>query len=167
MVRRGYTILELLITIVILTAIYSCLVFNFSKSDDTVKLNNGVSNIQTLFLFSKSHALNTGKKVKILFPETESGDTGEALREKYPNETVVVLVDDKPLESVRVYLDIINSSVNIESANNSETIFYPDGMNDTVVITVSSVSEEDVRKIEISSNDFSTKTKETSAQYSK
>jgi prepilin-type N-terminal cleavage/methylation domain-containing protein len=162
--NRGYTLLELLITTVILVAVSACLVFNFSKSNENSKLNEGVSNIQTLFLFSKAHSQNTGKQVKIIFPESESGDVGESLREKYPNETVVVLVDNKPLESVKIYVDIINEYVNVESSNNSEVTFYPDGMSSDMVVTVSSTSDEDLRKVEISITDFTTKVKESSTQ---
>lgn len=162
--NRGYTLLELLITTVILAAVSYCLMFNFSKSNENSKLNEGVSNIQTLFLFSKSYAQNTGKQVKIIFPESESGDVGESLREKYPNETVVVLVDNKPLESVKFYVDIINEYVNVESSNNPEVIFYPDGMSSDMVVTVSSTSDEDLRKVEISITDFTTKVKESATQ---
>ena len=162
--NRGYTLLELLITTVILVTVSACLVFNFSKSNDDAKLNEGVSNIQTLFLFSKAHSLNTGKQVKIIFPEAESGDVGEFLREKYPGETVVVLVDDNPLQSVKHYVDIINESINVETSSNSELIFYPDGMNDDLVVTIGSTSNEDFRKVEISINGFTTKVKEPLAQ---
>lgn len=162
--NRGYSLIELLVTTAVLVMISFCLIFNFSKSDTHSRLNEGVSNIQTLFLFSRAHSLNTGKQVRILFPEAESGDEGESLREKYPNKTVVVLVDDKPLEIVKVYVDIINEYVNIESANTTEIIFYPDGVNDIGVITVGSTSTEDARKVEISVTYFSTKIKDSTIQ---
>lgn len=162
--KKGYSLIELLVTTSILLVVSFCFIFNFSKQDGSTRLETGVSNIQTLFLFSKAHSLNTGKQVKILFPVAETGDVGEALREKYPNETVVVLVDDKPLDIVRIYVDTINESVNIESANNTEVNFYPDGSNDNAVMTVGSTSTEDVRKIEISLTDFNTKVKESTAQ---
>lgn len=162
--NRGYTLLELLIATVILVIVSTCLVFNFSKSKENSKLNEGVSNIQTLFLFSKAHSLNTGKQVRIIFPESESGDTGESLRAKYPNETVVVLVDDKPLDTVKFYVDAINECVNVESSNNSEVVFYPDGMNEGIIVIVGSTSEEDNRKVEITVNDFTTKIKESTVQ---
>lgn len=160
--RRGYTLLELLIAVSMLITISACLVFNFSSTQDKMLLDEGVINIQTLVRFSKAHSMNTGKTVKIVFPETELGDDGEAFRQQYPNNTVVVLSDGEPLETTRYYVDIINKSVHIESSSNSQIVFYPDGSNEDVVVTVSSVSDEDRRKFEISIKEFSVKVREPS-----
>jgi hypothetical protein len=126
-------------------------------------LDDGVTNIQTLIIFSRAHSINTGKSVKIIFPDAELGDDGESLRQKYPNDTIVVMVDGEPLESTKYYVDLINSSVRVESSTCNEIVFYPDGMNENLVMTVASVSDEDPRKIEISVNSFTTKLKESSS----
>lgn len=161
--RRGFTLLELLVTVSLLIMISACVVFNFSSAEDRMLLDDGVTNIQTLIRFSRAHSINTGKTVKILFPDSELGDEGETLRQKYPNDTVVVLVDDEPLDSTKYYVDAINNSVRVETTTKNEIIFYPDGMNEDIVMTVGSVSEEDPRKIEISVTSFTTKLKESSS----
>jgi len=159
--RRGFTFLEILLTVTLLVILTSCIAFNFVTVKDKALLDDGVINIQTLIRFSKSHSEIVGKPVKILFPEAELGDEGESLRQKYPNDTIVVLVDGEPLETVKYYVESINNSVHVESSTHNEIIFYPDGMNQSCLITVGSVSVDDPRKLEISINAFTTKIKDS------
>lgn len=161
-IKNGFTLLEVLIVMTLLSIVFSYLIFNFSHSKDNSFLTEGSLEIKTLMIFSKSYAKNNGKTVCVIFPESQLGDEGENLKEKYPNCTVVVLVDDKPLEPAKYYLDIINNSVHVESSSDPQITFYPDGsVEKEVSMTVTSISEEDSREVNISVNDFSVKIKES------
>lgn len=152
--------MEVLITITLITALMSCLILNTSNKNSF--LDEGVVNIETIVRFSKSHSTVTGKPIKLIFPETRMGDEGESLSQTYSNSTLVVLMDDKPIQTLQYYIDLINDSVRIESSTKSEIILYPDGNHETFILTVSSTKEEDNRKIEIYVGELTIKTKEES-----
>jgi len=157
--NRGYTLIELLLVTVFILVISSLVILNFSKSYNESRLNDGVTNIETLLRFSKAKAQNSGKVVKVLFPTSVSGDAGESIREKYHNKNVVVTVDESVDETVDIYVDIINENVIVDSSESFETVFWPNGDVDNNKITVSSVEIEDNRRYEISITPFSIKTK--------
>lgn len=152
--------MEVLITITLLTVLVSCLILNTSNKNS--RLDEGVVNIETIIRFSKSHSTITGKPIKLIFPESQSGDEGDALSQVYSNSTLAVLMDDRPIPTLQYYIDMINDSVNIELSTKSEIILYPDGDNETFVLKVSSTEEMDVRKFEIRVGEFSIKSKEES-----
>lgn len=85
--RGGFTLLELLLTLVLLMALLGATVFSFSSLQRRASLDEGVERIQTLFRFARAHAAASGRVVELTF-HTEpsdlvpgetgaSGDTGE------------------------------------------------------------------------------------------
>ena len=77
--RRGYTLLELLLSVVLVLGLIGAVVFNFSSVSRQTSLDEGATQVEALFRFARAHAASTGKQVRVLFPEAESGDNAELL----------------------------------------------------------------------------------------
>lgn len=104
--RLGYTLVELLLTIVIVLGLLGAVVFNFSSVNRTARLDEGATQVEALFRFARAHAASTGKQVRILFPEAESGDNAELLAAEAPGATVRVTSELDPIGAPGVFTDL-------------------------------------------------------------
>jgi type II secretory pathway pseudopilin PulG len=104
--RPGYTLVELLLAIVLVLALLGAVVFNFSSVNRTAQLDEGATQVEALFRFARAHAASTGKQVRILFPEAESGDNAELLAAEAPGATVRVTSELDPIGAPGVFTDV-------------------------------------------------------------
>lgn len=104
--RSGYTLVELLLAIVLVLALLGAVVFNFSSVNRTAQLDEGATQVEALFRFARAHAASTGKQVRILFPEAESGDNAELLAAEAPGATVRVTSELDPIGAPGVFTDV-------------------------------------------------------------
>lgn len=104
--RRGYTLLELLLAVVLVLGLLGAVVFNFSSFNRTAQLDEGATQVEALFRFARAHAANTGKQVRILFPEAEAGDNAEQLQAEAPGATVRVTSELDPIGAPGVFTDL-------------------------------------------------------------
>jgi type II secretory pathway pseudopilin PulG len=104
--RHAYTLTELLLTVVLVLGLLSAVVFNFSSGNRTAPLDEGVTQVEALFRFARAHAASTGKQVRILFPEAESGDNAELLAAEAPGATVRVTTELDPIGAPGVFTDV-------------------------------------------------------------
>ena len=66
---RGFTLVELLLTVVLLLLLASAAVLSFSTLLSGSELEEGGAQMEGLMRFARAHAANTGKKVQLLFEE--------------------------------------------------------------------------------------------------
>jgi len=104
--RPGYTLLELLLAVVLALGLLGAVVFNFSSFNRTARLDEGATQVEALFRFARAHAASTGKQVRILFPEAESGDNAELLAAEAPGATVRVTSELDPIGAPGVFTDV-------------------------------------------------------------
>lgn len=104
--RHGYTLVELLLAIVLVLALLGAVVFNFSSFNRTARLDEGATQVEALFRFARAHAASSGKQVRILFPEAESGDNAELLAAEVPGATVRVTSELDPIGAPGVFTDV-------------------------------------------------------------
>ena len=104
--RHGYTLTELLLAIVIVLGLVGAVVFNFSTVGRTAALDEGTTQVEALFRFARAHAASSGKQVRILFPEAETGDNAEVLAAEAPGATVRVICELDPLGAPGVFTDL-------------------------------------------------------------
>ncbi len=104
--RLGYTLVELLLAVVLVLALLSAVVFNFSSGNRKAQLDEGATQVEALFRFARAHAASTGKQVRILFPEAESGDNAELLAAEAPGATVRVTSELDPIGAPGVFTDV-------------------------------------------------------------
>jgi hypothetical protein len=133
---------------------FSCLILNLSNKSNEGLLDNGFKNLQTTLRILKSQSIISGKTLKIIFLETFDGDEGESIREKYPNKTVVALMDDIPIDSLDYYINNINESIHVEYSSRPEVSFYPDGTSDVFNLVVISKSDLDKRRLRLEIGEF-------------
>ncbi len=67
--RRAFTLIELLLTVVIMLLLLGAAVFNFSSLQRNVALDEGCVQLEALLRFARSHAIGTGRTVQLVFPE--------------------------------------------------------------------------------------------------
>ncbi len=104
--KHGYTLVELLLAVVLVLGLLSAVVFNFSSGNRNAQLDEGATQVEALFRFARAHAASTGKQVRILFPEAESGDNAELLAAEAPGATVRVTCELDPIGSPGVFTDV-------------------------------------------------------------
>lgn len=104
--KHGYTLVELLLAIVLVLALLGAVVFNFSSVNRNASLDEGATQVEALFRFARAHAASTGKQVRILFPEAESGDNAELLAAEAPGATVRVTSELDPIGAPGVFTDV-------------------------------------------------------------
>ena len=104
--RRGYTLLELLLSVVLVLGLIGAVVFNFSSVNQQASLDEGATQVEALFRFARAHAASTGKQVRVLFPEAESGDNAELLAAEAPGATVRVTCELDPIGAPGVFTDV-------------------------------------------------------------
>ena len=103
---RGFTLIEQLLTVVLVLLLLGAVVYNFSTAANGARLDEGAMQMESLFRFARAHAESTGKQVRILFPEAESGDNAETLVAEAPGTTVRVMWEADPVGAPGVFLDL-------------------------------------------------------------
>src|SRR5687768_10309322 len=69
---RGFTLVELLLTVVLLMLLASAAVISFSSLLSGSELEEGAAQMEGLMRYARAHAANTGKKVQLVFEEQTS-----------------------------------------------------------------------------------------------
>jgi len=104
--HSGYTLTELLLSVVLVLGLLGAVVFNFSSGTRTAQLDEGVTQVEAMFRFARAHAASTGKQVRVFFPEAESGDNAELLAAETPGATVRVTCELDPIGAPGVFTDV-------------------------------------------------------------
>jgi prepilin-type N-terminal cleavage/methylation domain-containing protein len=174
-VRAGFTLVELLLAVVLVLLLLGAMVFNFATLRRGVDLEEGASQLESLFRFARAHAAANGRTVQIIFEE----DVGDGSVVSFGNLDVVWEPDPlgapgqferlpEAIEFVRGITELVSvekvrsidppgwstSSSNEETTNApNETLslppvtFYPDGSSDSTEIILASRDAEDQRRL--------------------
>lgn len=119
---RGYTLLELLLTVTLVLLLLGAVVFNFSSFNRTARLDEGATQVEALFRFARAHAANTGKQVRIQFPEAETGDNAELVQAEAPGTTVRVTWETDPVGAPGVFQDLPAAANYVQSISDLVSI---------------------------------------------
>ncbi len=111
----GFTLIELLLTVSLVLMLLGAVVYNFSSAGNGARLNEGAGQVEALFRFARAHAESTGKQVRILFPEAESGDSAEMLAAEAPGATVRVTWEADPVGAPGVFEDLSEAATYVRS----------------------------------------------------
>ena len=127
--RHGFTLIEQLLTVVLVLLLLGAVVYNFSSATNGARLDEGATQVESLFRFARAHAESTGKQVRILFPEAESGDNAELLAAETPGSTVRVMWEADPAGAPGVFLDLPEAAGYVQSISDLVSIqqVQPDG----------------------------------------
>jgi type II secretory pathway pseudopilin PulG len=71
--RAGFSLIELLLTIVLLMMLVGASIYSLSSLRVGSDLNEGVERLETLFRYARAHAANSGRQVRIVFPSSVDG----------------------------------------------------------------------------------------------
>lgn len=163
---RGFTLVELLLTVVLLLLLAGAAIISFSTLLSGSELEEGGAQMEGLMRFARAQAANTGKKVQLVFEE----QTGDGLT--VPLGNVRALWEADPLglpgqmselpEAVTM-VRAVNDLVQVEDVFSVEhpeaapeeqerlsfapITFYPDGSSDSSEIILSSRAPEELRRV--------------------
>ncbi len=173
---RGFTLLEMLLTMALLLALLGAVVFNFGSLQRGADLEEGGRQFQALVRFAGSQAANSGRTIQFRFGE-EAGTTNAT---EDPSETanhLRMVWEVDPVGQPGVFVDVAEAGPMLEQvrervrvaevkapgrpANQStnemslEAVpagfapvsFFPDGSSDTVDIILASQNREDYRRL--------------------
>ena len=112
---HGFTLIEQILTIVLMVLLFGAVVYNFSSFHRAAGLDEGVTQVEALFRFARAHAASTGKQVRIMFPEAETGDNAELLAAEAPGVTVRVMWEADPVGAPGVFQDLPAAARYVES----------------------------------------------------
>lgn len=113
--RAGFTLIEQLLTVVLVLLLLGAVVYNFSTAANGARLDEGATQMESLFRFARAHAESSGKQVRILFPEAESGDNAELLAAEAPGTTVRVTWEADPVGAPGVFQDLPEAASYVQS----------------------------------------------------
>jgi len=165
---RGFTLVELLLTVVLLMLLAGAAVISFSTLLAGSELEEGGAQMEGLMRFARAHAANTGKKVQLVFEE----QTADGLTVPLGNVRVVWESDPlsfpgqmAELNEAALMVQSVNNLVQVEDALPTENpeapedeqeqlsfapvTFYPDGSSDSAEIILSSRAPEELRSVSI------------------
>ena len=120
--RCGFTLIEQLLTVVLVLLLLGAVVYNFSSATTGARLDEGATQVEALFRFARAHAESTGKQVRILFPEAESGDNAELLSAESPGTTVRVMWEADPVGAPGVFQDLPEAASYVQSISDLVSI---------------------------------------------
>jgi len=165
---RGFTLVELLLTLVLLLLLASAAVISFSTLLSSSELEEGATQMEGMMRFARAHALNTGKKVQLVFEEqTSDGMTAplgnvrvvwEADPLRFPGQMTelgeaTVMVQNVnslvQIEDVRAIGEDDGAPVEQDEFSFAPVTFYPDGSSESTEIILSSRAQEETRRISI------------------
>lgn len=175
-VERGFTLTELLLSVVILLMLVGAAVFSFSSLQRDAQLDEGIVRIETLIRLARAHAANSGRQVQVVFtPQEEAASTGNVVQVVWEPEPLAKPGEFVVLPQASSAADSVNELVLIEtpkqpepedgqSVNPTEVMpagealepttptaisFYPDGSSDAAEIIVTSRNGEDLRRVSL------------------
>ena len=120
--RCGFTLIEQLLTVVLVLLLLGAVVYNFSSATKGARLDEGATQVESLFRFARAHAESTGRQVRILFPEAESGDNAELLSAETPGTTVRVMWEADPVGAPGVFQDLPEAASYVQSISDLVSI---------------------------------------------
>lgn len=165
---RGFTLVELLLTVVLLLLLASAAMISFSNLLSGSELEEGAAQMEGLMRFARAHAANTGKKVQLVFEEqTSDGMT-------VPLGNVRVLWEADPLRFPGQMTELFEAAPMAQNVNNLVQVedahligeadlpaeeqqqlsfvpitFYPDGSSESAEIIVASRAPDELRRVSI------------------
>ncbi|MEQ2005792.1 MAG: GspH/FimT family pseudopilin [Limisphaerales bacterium] len=120
--RHGFTLVEQLLTVTLVLLLLGAVVYNFASFNRGAQLDEGATQVEALFRFARAHAANTGKQVRIQFPEAETGDSAEALQAEAPGATVRVTWEANPVGAPGVFQDLSEAASYVQSISDLVSI---------------------------------------------
>lgn len=176
---HAFTLIELLLTVVLIMLLAGALVVNFSAMQSTTQLDESAEQLESVLRFSRAHATSTGCKVRLTFEELVSEDLSVPMGNLFvewepdplrrpgyfePLREVAMLVesmlDGAEIDDVRP-LDGPSASATSNAEAEGEMMdesaplfppitFFPDGSSDSAEIILASRDEQEVRRISVS-----------------
>lgn len=98
--RSGFTLVEILLTTVLLLLLLGAVVFNFSNLQRGAQLDEGATQLEALIRYARAQAASTGRQVRIAFEE----DVGEGL--SVPLGNLQVQWEPEPLNAPGIFAEL-------------------------------------------------------------
>ena len=98
--RSGFTLVEILLTTVLLLLLLGAVIFNFSNLQRGAGLDEGATQLEALIRYARAQAASTGRRVRIAFEE----DVGDGL--SVPLGNLQVQWEPEPLNAPGIFAEL-------------------------------------------------------------
>lgn len=98
--RSGFTLVEILLTTVLLLLLLGAVIFNFSNLQRGAQLDEGATQLEALIRYARAQAASTGRQVRIAFEE----DVGDGL--SVPLGNLQVQWEPEPLNAPGIFASL-------------------------------------------------------------
>ena len=148
---KAFTLVELLLVVLLTGLLLSAMVASFGSFRQHSSLDNGLTNLHTLTIYSRATAMNTGRKVRIEFPEgSPIVVTTERDPINQPDQFTAVVETSGWLESINQSLVVFSRTGSTDAQPTAQLICYPDGsVEQSEPLTAQSKDDQDARRIDV------------------
>ena len=115
---RGITLLEMLLTVVLVLGLASAVIYNFSSFQRGSQLEEGAGQFETLFRFARAQAASSGRLVRIEFVEADSGTAESDLTRS----NVRITYEADPVGAPGVFQEVSEAASFVQSINDSVSV---------------------------------------------
>lgn len=117
--RSGFTLVELLLTVVLVLGLLGAVVFNFTTFQKGAALDEGAVQMEALFRFARAHAASTGRQVRVEFRPQAAATKDESVPtasepQKEAGPSVRVVWEPDPIEAPGVFEELAEASNYVE-----------------------------------------------------
>jgi type II secretory pathway pseudopilin PulG len=169
--RRAFTLIELLLTLVVLMLLLGAVVMNFTGLQSSSQLDEGVEQFESLVRYARAHAANSGCRVRLTFEEVAGeGEMAVPLGNVFATwepDPLNKPGEFHPLQDVAPLLETMLRFVEVdevrpvgsgpsapgvdeEQSYGFEPItFYPDGSSDTAEVIFSARESDEERQMAV------------------
>lgn len=119
----AFTLIELLLTVALVLLFAGAVILNFGSLDSNARLENGASQVETLFRYARAQAANTGRQVRIVFGSIPSIAGGTTPSTNLPpilastNAGVQVLWEPDPIQAPGRFEALPGAELLLEQVN--------------------------------------------------
>lgn len=149
--KRAFTLVEVLLVVLLTGFLMAAVVFCFDPINSSSSLDDGLTNIRTLTIYSRSTAMISGRKVKVEFPEGEPITvTAELDPINQPGQFTTIIEAEPFVESVNRSLVVFSQQGTSDEQPTPQLICYPDGSVElSTPLTAQSKNEQDSRRVDL------------------
>lgn len=161
--RAGFSLVELLLTLVLILCIAAASVFTFSALYRSANLDEGYDRFQSLIRFAQAEAATTGRKVRLQFPAHAVSGKSSVAEEKSELHDIQITWEADALNAPGVFQtytnkswseEMVNELVGIEKVQSIQSPSVPAQPASVGTLAMSSNDESGPETVSSESSDF-------------
>ena len=161
--RAGFSLVELLLTLVLILCIAAASVFTFTTLYRSANLDEGYDRFQSLIRFAQAEAATTGRKVRLQFPAHAMSNKSSVSEEKTELRDIQVTWEADALNAPGVFQtytnkswseEMVNELVGVQKVQSTQSPTVPEQSTSVATLATTSTDESSPETVSSESSDF-------------